>query len=129
MSSYQRAGFTLIESLAAIMLIAMIVPVALSGISHGLRSTSGMHKQQLAMHYAQQYMDYLIHSGDWSVSAASGQFDRDTYGAQAADYSWQLSVESWRDPQVRHLQLIVRWSEREADQVSLDTLVTPEATL
>lgn len=129
MKTQQRVGFTLIESLAAIMLIAMIVPVALSGISQGLRTTSQMQKQQLAMQYAQQFMDYLIHSGDWSISGASGQLDVDTYGAEAANFSWQLSVESWRDPQVRHVQLSVRWSDKESDLVSLDTLVTPEATL
>lgn len=124
-----RQGFTLIETLAAVLLMALIIPIAMQGITQGLRTTAQIQHQQRALTLAEHKLQVLLASGDWDISARSGDFDSAVFGSYADNYRWSLDLEAWRDPNLRRLRISVSWSSEANDQVTLETLVMPESTL
>lgn len=125
----RRTGFTLIETLIAVALVAAVLPVALAGVSRAGQAASEGHRRQLALHLAQNKLNELVASGDWANGATSGNFDAVADGDEATAFRWQLESTPWRDPAVHALRVTVGWGEPAAParQVALETLVV-EAT-
>lgn len=124
-----RRAFTLIEALIAIALVAVVLPVALAGVSSAGRSAGKAHREQVALMLAQNKLNTLVASGDWSAGSSSGSFDPDADGTEAAGFRWQSEVAPWRDPTVHTLRVTVSWDPvAPTHQVSLDTLVVPPSS-
>ncbi len=125
----KRRAFTLVEALIAIALVAAVLPVALTAVTHAGQAAGLGHRKQVALHLAQNKLNWLVASGDWAGGSTSGSFDPAADGDEAAKFHWQLDVSTWRDPAVRQLHLSVGWEPAtEANQVALDTWVTtPDA--
>ncbi len=124
-----RRGVTLIEALIAIVVIAVIMPIALSGVSHALSAASQTHKQDVARRLAETRLARLVVDGSWQTSALSGTFDPTLDGEDADAFAWTLVMTPWRDPTVQVLALTVSWGAVEAGQaVVLTSLVTPPTT-
>jgi type II secretion system protein I len=127
--SPSAAGFTLIEALIAIVLVAAVLPVALAAISHVTQSVSRLQKQAIALRLADSRLAAWLLDGSWQTAPASGDFTVDTDGDDVTGFHWQLAASAWRDPTVQQLHLTVTWDPpAAANAVSLDTLVTPPAT-
>lgn len=121
----KRSGFTLIEALIAIALVAAVLPVALAGVSRAGQAVGQSHRQQTALRLAQNKLNWLVASGDWAGGSTSGSFDPALDGEDAAPFRWQVEVTPWRDPAVRQLHVVVSWEPAAAShQVALDTWVT-----
>jgi prepilin-type N-terminal cleavage/methylation domain-containing protein len=121
-SYYHRNGFTFIELLATVVLIAVIMPVAMQGISLCTR-LAGQSRQQIeAVSLAKTKLTELIVTRDWENGDQSGDF-----GADWPDYQWTATLIDWTDSTMRELDLTVSWLLRGKNRtITLSTLVYPE---
>ncbi len=120
------AAFTLAEVLAAITIVAIVLPVAMQGISiaTGLASVTRQRAEAVAL--AQSKLNELVISGQWDTAAISGDFAPDH-----PDYRWEALAGDWEEANMRQLQVTVSWTSRGSQrQVVLATLIyaNPGAT-
>jgi prepilin-type N-terminal cleavage/methylation domain-containing protein len=115
-------GFTFIELLATVVLIAIIMPVAMGGISL-CTSLAGQSRRQIeAATLAKAKLTELVVGRNWETGDKSGDFGKDW-----PDYRWTAEMADWTDPTVRRLDLTVFWQSRNRQRsVTLSTLVYPE---
>jgi len=119
----RRRGFTFIELLATIVLIAVIMPVAMRSIGLCTRLAGQSRRQMEAASLAKAKLTELIVSGKWEDGNQRGQFEEKEW----SDYEWSLTVKNWTDALVRELELTVAWRSFGRQQgVTLGTLVYPE---
>jgi prepilin-type N-terminal cleavage/methylation domain-containing protein len=123
-----RSGFTLIEVLVTLLLMVIVVPVILEGMSVATRSGSIARRKTEAAGLAESRLNELVATGDYQ-SVQSGDF-----GAEWPDFRWNLTVETWSSAgvQVTGLQQVtitVTWGDQRPGQsVVLSTLVRTSAS-
>jgi len=114
-----RRGFTLVEILATLVLAAIILPVAMSGISLALNVADESRSQTEAASLAQTKMAEIVACALWNNTSQSGDFSPDR-----PDYRWSALVHDWMGTRIRQLDVEVVWSRRGRDRhVVLSTLV------
>ncbi|MBA3700147.1 MAG: prepilin-type N-terminal cleavage/methylation domain-containing protein [Planctomycetes bacterium] len=125
----RRAGFTLIEALVAIVLVAVVLPVALAAVTQSLRGAENIRKQDVALRVAQSRLAVLVADGSWQSSGSSGACDPRTDGEDTEGMRWQMTVATWRVQTVRTLTFTVSWGSTTAPRtITLTTLVMPPLT-
>ena len=118
-----RRGFTLVEALAALLLVAIVLPVVMRGVSVAARAASSARRNTEAASLAQSKLNELVATQQWRSGYLAGQFDTDD-GDNASDYSWSAEATRWSEPYVRQLAVSVTWTSGGAQQsVTLTTLV------
>lgn len=119
-----RAGFTLVEVLATFVLIAIILPVAMRGISLSTRIASHSKKQIEAVSLAETKLTEFLITEDWQDGDQSGDF-----GDEWPAYRWNLMIEDWEEEETtQQLALSVEWSESGLGRsVTLTTIVYTES--
>lgn len=119
-----RRGFTLIEVLAALVLIGVVLPVAMRGISLSLMAASKARHTGEGIELARHKLAELALSPDVSTYIGTGDF-----GADWPDYKWTSAYVS-RDYGVNELTVTVTWKARGQDEsLALTTLTFPGAFL
>jgi len=117
--AYRRGGFTLVEILATLVLVAIILPVAMSGISLALGVADQSRRQTEAASLAQTKMAEIIAAQQWQTASLAGDFAPDW-----PEYRWAAQVSDWQGTTVRQLDVEVLWNHGGTDQgVTLSTLV------
>ncbi len=118
-----QRGFTLVEVLAAMLLIGIVLPAVMTGVSLATRaSTEAQHRTE-ATTLAQSKLAELIATGNWQGGVLQGDFSPDWL-----NYKWQASVQQWANDtttsSVQQIDLKVSWvSTRNGEQaVTLSTL-------
>ena len=125
-------GFTLLEVLAAIVLVGIVVPVAMEAISLSMRSASDAKRKveaaMLAENKLTELATGLVMQSTTGVTAgggamASGGAMSGDFAPDWPDYRWEATrVE--REVDLSELQVRVTWLSRGADRyASLSTLV------
>jgi prepilin-type N-terminal cleavage/methylation domain-containing protein len=115
-------GFTFIELLATVVLIAIIMPVAMQCIALCTRLGGLSRKQVEAASLARTKLTELTASQDWKTGAKSGKFGSDWPG-----YRWTADVFNWTDSTLRQVDLTVLWQSQGRERsITLSTLVYPE---
>jgi prepilin-type N-terminal cleavage/methylation domain-containing protein len=95
---WRRGGFTLPEVLAALVLIGIVLPVTMRGLSMALAAASHARFTTRAAVLAETKLNEMIAYGDWG-GAASGDFGSDapgfrwTYESRTRDYVIELAVQ------------------------------------
>ena len=114
-----RQAFTLVEALATLVLIAIILPVAMKGISLAT-STAGLAKQRMeAAALAETTLAETMATGAWQDGDVNGDFEPD-----AAGYRWAVEVQDWEATTLKQVTVRVEWTARGTDRsVTLSTLV------
>lgn len=118
-ASHQR-GFTLPEVLATLMMTGIILPVALSGITVGLRMHSAARHRLEAGELAQSKINEMLVTRDTALFNTSGDFGNtwpayrwDTVGQLVAYTTYEVTVS-------------VYWKEQGTERtLRLSTLVYP----
>ncbi|MBM4016949.1 MAG: type II secretion system protein [Planctomycetes bacterium] len=115
-----RRAFTLIEILATLVLVAIILPVAMSGISLALTVADESRRQTEAASLAQAKMAEIVACAQWNNASLAGDF-----GPEQPLYRWSAQVTDWQQAaNVRQLDVQVWWNLRGRDRsVTLTTLV------
>jgi general secretion pathway protein I len=117
------AAFTLVEVLAALLLVAIVVPVVMQGVSLATGAASAAKRRTEAASLAQSKMAELLATRRWQGGALSGRFDADD-GHNAGDYGWRAEVTPSTEPYVKELAVRVTWDRNDGEQsVTLTTLV------
>jgi len=115
----RRRGFTLVEILATLVLAAIILPVAMSGISLALNVADESRSRTEAASLAQNKMAEIVALSLWNNSSLSGDFSPDR-----PEYRWSALVRDWQGTRIRQLDVEVLWNRRGQDRrVVLSTLV------
>jgi len=114
----RRRGFTLLEVLATMVLMAIILPVTMHGISVGLAAAGSARKSVEAVTLAQNKLTELSTATQLTTSSQSGDF-----GADFPDFHWDSSTIS-RELSMVEIDVKVTWTSRGGERnVSLSTLV------
>ena len=85
-----RAGFTLAEVLAALLFMAIVIPVAVQGLHVASRAGTVAERKATGARLAENKLNELIVTGQWQSSAQQGTV-QDGYST----YSWQMQTEPW----------------------------------
>jgi len=115
-----RAGFTLAEVLAALLFMAIVIPVAVQGLQIASRAGSVSERKALGARLAERKLNELLVTGQWQSAAQKGTMEE---GFQS--YAWQLKSEPWSEDGVMKLltvQVSVTVQGRDYD-VPVSTLV------
>jgi prepilin-type N-terminal cleavage/methylation domain-containing protein len=121
----QEKGFTLVEILATFVLIAIILPAVMEGISLSMKLGAKSKRQIEAAALAETKLAEFVLSGDYDSGNQSGEFDDDESG-----YKWSLEVEDWKEEDsMQQLLMTVDWTDSAGTDhsVSLSTLVYTES--
>jgi len=121
-SRNRSGGFTFIELLVTVVLIAIIMPVAMRSIGLCTRLAGQSRRQIEAASLARLKLTDLTVTGDWQNGNQRGDFGTDWPG-----YEWTTAVTNWTDASVRQIDLTVSWqSAGRQREVTLTTLMYPE---
>ena len=115
-----RRGFTLIEVLATMVLMAIVLPVTMQALSVSLGAASSARHTTEASGLAQAKLHELISTGQLNATS-NGDFGTDHPG-----YRWEIGSVT-RDYNLTEITIRVLWQERgQEKQLTLSTLVEPD---
>lgn len=120
----RRAGFTLVEILASLLMMAIVVPVAMEGM--GIASRAGLlgQRKAAAMRVAERLLEELVAEGNNRQSADSG-----TLADGEFSYPWTARTENWSEDALRQLTVTVTFTlQGNRYDVSVATLLPPDGT-
>lgn len=121
-----RGGFTLVEALIALLLIAVVLPVVIQAISTSLRLGVYADRRAQAVALAENQLAEIVLSGDWQYGDAEGVFTEDDAPEldEPGAFHWALAVEDWTDTSYQQFTMTVTWQQRQRERsVSLSTVV------
>jgi len=119
-----RRGFTLAEVLAALLLMAIIVPVALQGVQIASRAGTLGQRKAAAMRVAERVLNELIATGGLTQSTGSG-----TAAEGDQPYAWTMQTETWPEDAMNVVTVRVVFNVQGNDyNVSLSSLYDPTTT-
>ena len=119
-----RRGFTLVEVLASLLLMAIIIPVAMEGMSVASRVGILGQRKAAAMRVAERVLNELITEAQTQQNSSSGTAaDGDTV------YPWSMRVENWPEDAMQQMTVAVTFSVQGNNyEVSVTTLLPAAAS-
>lgn len=115
-------GFTLVEVLAAMTLAAIVLPVAMRGVSISLSAANHARRQAQAVILAEATLAEVIATGEWQSGEQSGDF-----GEEAPGFQWRAVSSAWDTESLQCLEVTVSWVSMGVErEVTLATLVRAE---
>jgi prepilin-type N-terminal cleavage/methylation domain-containing protein len=123
-----RRAFTLIEVLAAMMLMAIVLPPVMQGVALATRNASDARRRTEAAGLAEEKLNEILATNLWQGGTLAGDF-----GSDWPDYHWQASVNNWAADTttvgLEQIDLNVTWTSRNRQQsVTLSTLTYARGT-
>jgi type II secretory pathway pseudopilin PulG len=111
---------TLVEVLATIVMMGIVLPAAMEGVSVAMQASDTARQRSEASALAEAKLAELIATGDWQFGALSGEF-----GEAWPEYRWGAMAQDWTtDSTLKEVSVSVRWTRRGQErQVLLTTLV------
>ena len=114
----RRSGFTLAEVLAALVFMAIVIPVAVQGLQIASRAGEMGIRKAAAARVANRLLNEMV------VAQQSGASPRGTHQEGALTYQWQVRNEPWPMDSMRRLTINVTYSVQGSDyDLELSTLV------
>lgn len=111
-------GFTLSEVLAALALMAIVIPVALEGMSIASRAVTLGQRKAAAARVAQQVLNTSIATGAVSATGGSGAVTQ-----SGVTYRWSIISEPWEIDSLNVVTVDVTFDVQGAShQITLSTL-------
>lgn len=120
----RASAFTLAEVLAALALMAIVIPVAIEALHVATLSGEVAVRKTEAARVAERLLNESIVSTNWSQSTQSGKV---TEGFR--DFDWTLRNEPWSENPMRLITVEVKYGVRGKDySVQLSTLADGSAS-
>ena len=119
------AGFTLVEVLAALLFMAIVIPVAVEGLHVASLAGTVAQRKGAAARVAERILNESIITTNWNKSFQSGTaFEGDQ------EFRWTMRNDTWDQDAMRVLTVEVKYSVQNRDfSVNLTTLVSvPQTT-
>lgn len=116
-----KGGFTLAEVLAALVFMAIVIPVAVQALRIGARASESALRKDAATRIARQALDEAV-----VVSSPTGGSQRGSVSENQVNYQWEVRSEAWQVSQLRLLTARVSYAVQGANQeIQLTTLASP----
>jgi prepilin-type N-terminal cleavage/methylation domain-containing protein len=113
-------GFTLVEVLISLLLLAVVLPVAMDGVSLSLRAAEEAKFKSQASSLARAKLSELQAQNQWDLQKMSGDF-----GAGYPQYRWTAQLNNFEGSTLEQLDVSVFWRQREREHsVVLSTIIT-----
>lgn len=124
-SRADRAGFTLAEVLAALVFMAIVIPVAVNGVRVAAFAGEVGARKAVAARIADRALNELIVTGQIQTAVTGG-----TVQEGGLSYEWNLHTETWSEGTLTLVTVEVTYPvQGEEHHVSLSTLVDTTTTL
>lgn len=88
----RQAGFTLAEVLAALLFMAIVIPVAMQGLQVASRAGSVSERKAVGARIAESKLNELVVTGQWQSAAQKG-----TVREGFQEYPWYLQSQPWSE--------------------------------
>jgi len=119
--SQLRRAFTLAEVLAALLLMAIIVPVAMQGVQIASRAGTLGQRKAAAMRVAERVLNELIATDGLTQNTGSG-----TVAEGDQSYAWTMQTETWPEDAMNLVTVRVVFNVQGNDyNVSLSSIYDP----
>ncbi len=120
----RRSGFTFVEVLVTMMLLAIVMPAIMKGVSLGIMAASDAKRRTEASGLAQEKLSEIVAAQTWTSGNLSGDFSPNWPG-----YQWQATVQAWPDDTtgtgIQEIDLTVTWQSRgKPSSLTLSTLAS-----
>jgi prepilin-type N-terminal cleavage/methylation domain-containing protein len=103
-------GFTLIEVLVTLLLIAIVIPTVMKGMTLGGKTADQARHRNEAVELAEGELGTILSSQSWQNGSQSGDFNPNWPG-----YTWESSVAAWPGDTagagLQEIDLTVKWTE------------------
>lgn len=121
--SARAGGFTLVEVLATVLLMAIVIPVVDRGLSAATQAAGNARHRTEAAGLAQSKLSELTVNALWQNGNLSGNF-----GPDWPEYTWQAAVTAWtgdtQEVGLQQLDVQVIWTARnKQESVTVSGLV------
>ena len=117
-----HGGFTLVEVLATLVLLAIILPIAMRGVSMAMAAASNARRTAEATTLAEAKLNELVADGTWASGSLSGDF-----APTQPEYQWAC-LTATRDYGLTEVAIRVTWSDRgQVREMIVATLATQTA--
>lgn len=114
-----HAGFTLAEVLAALLFLAIVIPVAVQGLQVASRAGQVAVRKAAAVRVADRLLNEAVVIAQWRQGIQSGVYEEGPYR-----YRWSLQLEPWDEGVLHLLTIQVLFPIQDRDyEVHLSTLV------
>lgn len=113
------AAFTLAEVLAALLFLALVVPVVLEGLQVASMAGQAGQREATAYRIGERVLnEYLTVAASGSSSASAGTILEGVH-----EYRWSLTTATWDQDTMQQVSVVVRFSVQDRErQVRLSTL-------
>lgn len=116
-----RAGFTLVEVLAALVFMAIIIPVTLQAISVASRAGTVGERKAAAARIAERVLNDLMVTGGLQQTSQTGKADEGT-----RQYKWTMRTEPWSEDAMSIVTVTVNYEVQGREYgVTVSTLFDP----
>ena len=113
-----RTGFTLAEVLAALVFMAIVIPVAMEGLRIANLSGQVAERKSIAVRLGQNLLDEFLVTGQGNNAAQTGTVQEGPY-----QFNWQIKNEAWDKEVLRLVSIDVTFAVQGRDyNVRLSTL-------
>jgi general secretion pathway protein I len=124
----RRGGFTLIEVIATMLLIAIVLPAVMKGVAAVSVTANTTRHRSEASGLAEAKLNELVVSNEWQNGVLSGDF-----GTDWPEYKWQATVQAWpldsTNASIQEIDLRVSWMwHGTEDFVTASTLTYARST-
>jgi hypothetical protein len=121
-SRQRRTAFTFAELLAAMVFVAIVIPVTVRAITVANRSAVVAERKRVAIELGESLLNDMIMTEDWRESTRSGEFGEDWPG-----YTWTLDDVLWDEDTMRVVSITVSYQvQGRPYNVVLSTLADEE---
>ena len=111
------SAFTLAEVLAALLFMAIVIPVALQALRISSRAGELAERKREAARVAERILNESIVMTNWNQAASGVVLEGDR------EYQWSLHAESWNEPYMELLAVDVEFPvQGQKYEVTLHTL-------
>ncbi len=112
-------AFTFAEVLAAMVFMAILIPVVMQGLSLANRASVFAERKRMAAFLANGKLNEIISTESWSFSSNRGDFS-----PEYSMYQWELLQSGWEQDNMQELTCVVTFQVQGRDyQIQLSTLV------
>ena len=99
-------GFTLVEVLATLVLLGIVLPVAMRGVSMAMAAAANARRTAEATMLAEAKLNELVADGTWASGSLSGDF-----APEQPEYQWSCLTQT-RDYGLTEVAIRVTWTTR-----------------
>jgi type II secretory pathway pseudopilin PulG len=119
-----KRAFTLAEVLAALVFMAIVIPVAVEGLRVASRAGQFGQRKATATRIAEKVINELLVSGQLQSGGQTG-----TSQEGGTQYRWSVRSQSWPEDVMSQVTVLVTFPMQGTDyEVRLTTLIDPNAT-